>query len=171
MPSPSHCQGRLFSKAFCKTEQLVQVLCNGVGNISLSTRFAYFKFTCRLSCSDTIEPIKSPSCLMSCTVPRHWLNSIGDAVIACHKKVELYHKLIMLNLEQYLQKLHLYNGLRAKLQLPTFSLQLPIFPSTVHPIMDQVECFFSQQFCEVCIKLIALCVHKCVGQPQFISLC
>lgn len=35
------------------------------------------------------EPVKLPSYVMSCTVPRHKLNAIGDAVIACHTKAEV----------------------------------------------------------------------------------
>lgn len=42
-----------------------------------------------ISQTGTPEPVKLPSCVMSCTVPRHKLNAIGDAVIACNTKAEL----------------------------------------------------------------------------------
>lgn len=50
---------------------------------------------------------------MSCTVPRHRLNAIGDTGIASHTKGNLYHKHVMLNIEYYLLQLRLCNGLRA----------------------------------------------------------
>lgn len=171
MPSLSLQQSRGSSSALYKTEQLSQPFHDNERDVSLGIPLTSFQSTYRLTKSVYIETIKLPRCLMSCTVPRHRLNAIGDAVITCHTKGNLYHKHVMLNIEHYLLEWCLCNGLRAKLQLPTFSIQVPIFLTTFHPVMDQAEWFFTQLLYQVCIKLTALCIHKCVGQSQFISLC